>query len=55
MVLDPRGLVRSRDKLKTYLNYHYRYVHQTLQDGDFPCGASTWEGGTKVLRDHMTN
>ena len=27
-------LWRTRDKLKTYLQYHSAYGHQTLQDGD---------------------
>ena len=31
----PRGLVRSRDNIKSlYLHYHSAYVHQTWQDDD---------------------
>ena len=35
MVFKLNGLVRFCEKLKTYLQYHNAYGHQTWMDGDF--------------------
>ena len=59
MVLESRGLMRSRDKLREpnvpYLNV---YGHQTLQSGNLPWGAPilnvNWSFSHVVLWDHAT-
>ena len=38
MTLWSHGLIRSGDKLKSYLDYHNVYGHQTWEYGNLPCG-----------------
>ena len=48
-----RGLVRSHDKLKSYLHYHSVYGHQTWKDGKLPWWTPaykvTWQIKTLYL------
>ena len=58
MTLQSCGLVRSHDKLRTYLHYLNAYSHQTWQgvdikDGDLPWGASSLKAITLEVRDHV--
>ena len=60
MTLWLRGLLRSRDKLKSlYLHYHNFYGHKTWQDGRLLWAASTlnvtWPYNQVILWDHVAN
>ena len=59
MTLWLSGLVRSPDKLKSFLYYHSAYDHQNWQGGDIKWGGPTYNVTCSVnpvvLRSHMTN
>ena len=43
LTLQLGGVVRSKDKLKTYLYYYNSYGQETWQSGDMPWRASTYK------------
>ena len=55
MILQSRGLVRSRDKLNTlYLHLHWTNGHQTWQAEDLRLDASTlWASDNVRARDRL--
>ena len=59
LTLWSRGLSRAWDKLKTFMQDHSAYDHQTLQDDDLLWVAPThnvpYSVGHMVLKDHLTN